>query len=85
MAAQRRDWERSSPSGGARLQREIDTYNADKAHHEQIRAFAILPADLTIEDGSITPTLKVKRRILETRYQALIEAMYAAAGKSHVA
>jgi long-chain acyl-CoA synthetase len=65
-------------------QREIDAYNADKPHHEQIRAFAILPADLTIEDGSITPTLKVKRRILENRYHALIEGMYAAAGKSHV-
>ena len=56
----------------ARLfQGEIDAYNADKPHHEQIRAFALLPADLTIEDGSITPTLKVKRRILENRYHAL--------------
>jgi long-chain acyl-CoA synthetase len=64
-------------------QREIDTYNADKAHHEQIRAFAILPADLTIEDGSITPTLKVKRRILETRYHALIESMYDSAGNAN--
>ncbi|MEX0879306.1 MAG: long-chain fatty acid--CoA ligase [Thermoanaerobaculia bacterium] len=67
------------------FQREIDTYNAGKPHHEQIRAFAILPSDLTIEDGSITPTLKVKRRLLETRYHALIEGMYEAAGKSHVA
>jgi long-chain acyl-CoA synthetase len=66
-------------------QGEIDAYNAGKPHHEQIRAFAILPADLTIEDGSITPTLKVKRRILENRYHELIEGMYAAAGKSHVA
>ncbi|HWZ86836.1 MAG TPA: long-chain fatty acid--CoA ligase [Thermoanaerobaculia bacterium] len=66
-------------------QAEIDAYNAGKPHHEQIRAFALLPADLTIEDGSITPTLKVKRRILESRYSSLIEAMYAAADKSHVA
>jgi long-chain acyl-CoA synthetase len=66
-------------------QHEIDAYNADKPHHEQIRAFAVLPQDLTIEDGSITPTLKVKRRILENRYQALIEAMYQAAERSHVA
>jgi long-chain acyl-CoA synthetase len=67
------------------FQREIDAYNADRPHHEQIRAFAVLPQDLTIEDGSITPTLKVKRRILEDRYQALIEAMYQAAERSHVA
>jgi long-chain acyl-CoA synthetase len=67
------------------FQREIDAYNADRPHHEQIRAFALLPQDLTIEDGSITPTLKVKRRILENRYQALIEGMYQAAERTHVA
>ncbi len=69
----------------ALFQKEIDDYNADKPHHEQIRAFALLPADLTVEDGTITPTLKVKRRILETRYQNLIERMYQAAEKPHVA
>ena len=73
------------PGIRALFQREIDAYNAEKAHHEQIRAFAILPSDLTIEDGSITPTLKVKRRILENRYASLIEGMYEAAGRSHVA
>jgi len=67
------------------FQREIDVYNADRPSHEQVRAFALLPADLTIEDGSITPTLKVKRRILENRYQALIDAMYQAAERTHVA
>lgn len=67
------------------FQQEIDVYNTDKPHHEQVRAFALLPADLTIEDGSITPTLKVKRRILENRYQGLIEGMYQAAEKQHVA
>lgn len=69
----------------ALFQKAIDAYNADKPHHEQVRAFALLPSDLTIEDGSITPTLKVKRRILETRYQSLIEGMYRAAEKTHVA
>jgi long-chain acyl-CoA synthetase len=67
------------------FQREIDVYNSDKPHHEQIRAFAILSSDLTVEDGSITPTLKVKRRILESRYRDLIESMYRAAEKAHVA
>jgi len=75
----------ANPAIRAKFQQEIDAYNADKPHHEQIRAFALLPQDLTIEDGSITPTLKVKRRILENRYQALIERMYEAAERSHVA
>jgi long-chain acyl-CoA synthetase len=77
------NWDKIDQSNEIRalFQREIDAYNADKAHHEQIRAFALLPGDLTIEDGSMTPTLKVKRRIVETRYQRLIESMYAAAEK----
>ena len=75
----------ANPEIRALFQREIDAYNADKPHHEQIRAFALLPSDLTIEDGSITPTLKVKRRILETRYQNLIDRMYQTAERTHVA
>jgi long-chain acyl-CoA synthetase len=75
----------SNPEIRALFQREIDAYNAGKPHHEQIRAFALLPADLTIEDGSITPTLKVKRRILESRYHALIEQMYQNAEKARIA
>jgi long-chain acyl-CoA synthetase len=75
----------SNPEIRTLFQREIDAYNAGKPHHEQIRAFALLPSDLTIEDGSITPTLKVKRRILESRYHSLIEGMYEAAEKTHVA
>ena len=75
----------ANPDVRTLFQAEIDAYNAGKPHHEQIRAFALLPSDLTIEDGSITPTLKVKRRILESRYGSLIEQMYAAAQRPHVA
>ncbi|MCA1609459.1 MAG: long-chain fatty acid--CoA ligase [Acidobacteria bacterium] len=75
----------ANPRIRALFQEEIDKYNHDRPHHEQIRAFALLPADLTVEDGSITPTLKVKRRILEKRYQDLIQAMYQAAERTHVA
>jgi long-chain acyl-CoA synthetase len=81
------DWDRldADPQIRRLIQGEIDAYNVGKAHHEQIRAFALLSADLTIEDGSITPTLKVKRRVLESRYRELIESMYKAAEKAHVA
>jgi len=81
------DWERldADPKIRRLFQGEIDAYNANVAHHEQIRAFALLSADLTIEDGSITPTLKVKRRVLENRYRDLIDTMYKAAEKAHVA
>ena len=45
---------------------------ADLASFEQIRWAGVLPRDLTIEDGELTPTLKVKRRIVEARYGSLV-------------
>jgi long-chain acyl-CoA synthetase len=75
----------ANPEIRALFQRQIDEYNRDKPHHEQIRAFALLPVDLTVEDGSMTPSLKVKRRVVEKRYQELIAAMYQNAENSHVA
>ena len=45
---------------------------ADLATFEQIRWAGVLPRDLTIEDGELTPTLKVKRRIVEARFGALV-------------
>jgi long-chain acyl-CoA synthetase len=45
---------------------------AGLASFEQIRWAGVLPRDLTIEDGELTPTLKVKRRVVEARYASLI-------------
>jgi long-chain acyl-CoA synthetase len=64
------------PEARAVFQKEIDAYNHDKPHHEQIRAFAVLPKDLTLESGEITPTMKVKRRVVETEFKELIDRMY---------
>ncbi len=56
--------------------REVETQTADLAKFEQVRRVAILPRDLTIEDGELSPTLKVKRRVVEQRYAALIRQAY---------
>jgi len=45
---------------------------ATLATFEQIRWAGVLPRDLTIEDGELTPTLKVKRRVVAERFGALI-------------
>jgi long-chain acyl-CoA synthetase len=50
--------------------------NEKLPRYEQIKYFSILPGDLTIESGEITPTMKVKRRRVEERYRDLIEGMY---------
>jgi long-chain acyl-CoA synthetase len=43
---------------------------------EQIRYVTLLPRDLTIEDGELSPTQKIKRRVVEARYADLIDALF---------
>jgi long-chain acyl-CoA synthetase len=57
--------------------REAADNTADLAKYEQVHRVAVLPRDLTIEDGELSPTLKVKRRVVEQRYANLIEQAYA--------
>jgi long-chain acyl-CoA synthetase len=57
--------------------REVLQHTADLGKYERVRRVAVLPRDLTIEDGELSPTLKVKRRVVEQRYAALIETAYA--------
>jgi long-chain acyl-CoA synthetase len=59
-----------------RVQRTIDGVNAHLASYAQIKRFAILPADFTQDGGELTPTLKVKRRDVRTKYADVIESMY---------
>ncbi|HEX2757783.1 MAG TPA: long-chain fatty acid--CoA ligase, partial [Thermoanaerobaculia bacterium] len=62
------------------FQSAIDEWNAGKPHEMLINRFAILPRDLTIESGELTPTLKVKRRIIDQHFKHLIDGMYEGAG-----
>jgi long-chain acyl-CoA synthetase len=57
--------------------REVEVNTADLAGFEQVHRVAVLPRDLTIEDGELSPTLKVKRRVVEARYATLVAAAYA--------
>lgn len=53
--------------------------NLDLQRWQTIKKFAILPRDLDVEHGDLTPSLKLKRPAVEKRYAALIEEMYAGA------
>jgi long-chain acyl-CoA synthetase len=64
-------------SGREDVQKAVDAVNAGLAHHEQLKKFALVEQDFTIEGGELTPTLKVKRRVVEKKYQALIDEIYA--------
>jgi long-chain acyl-CoA synthetase len=58
------------------ITKEVVEKSADLASFEQVRKVALLPRDLTIADGELSPTLKVKRRVVEQKYADLIEAAY---------
>ena len=59
------------------VQAELDRANSHYAQVEQIKRFAILDHDLSIETGELTPTLKVKRNVIYDRYGEVFEGLYA--------
>ena len=58
------------------IRKEIDRVSGDLASYETIKKFQILKEPFTIESGELTPTLKVKRNVVEQKYKVLIESMY---------
>ena len=58
------------------IQAEIDGVNKKFARVEQIKKFFLLENQLTAEDEELTPTMKLKRKLVESKYSAQIEAMY---------
>jgi long-chain acyl-CoA synthetase len=58
------------------VQDELDRANSNYAQVEQIKKFTILDRDLSIEEGELTPTLKVKRAVINERYADLFESLY---------
>jgi long-chain acyl-CoA synthetase len=54
----------------------VASVNAGLASYEQVKKHAVLPLMLSIDDDTLTPTLKVKRRVVEQQYSELIEKMY---------
>ena len=61
----------------ALLQEVVDDANRERSRFEQVKRFVILPRDFTMEDGEITPTLKVRRRAVQDHFAADIDALYA--------
>jgi long-chain acyl-CoA synthetase len=59
------------------MQREVTAKTADLASFEQVRRIALLPRDLTIEDGDLSPTMKIRRRIVEAKFADTIATAYA--------
>ena len=78
VALARRDDVRAVVAAG------VKQLNAGLNRWETIKDFRILDHDLTIEAGELTPSLKLKRRVVERRYKAVLDEMYAANDRSRV-
>jgi long-chain acyl-CoA synthetase len=60
----------------ADMQAAVDAANAEVSQAEHVRKFKVLPVEWTAESGELTPTLKLKRRVIAERYAREIEALY---------
>jgi long-chain acyl-CoA synthetase len=65
-----------APEVQALIQSELDRVNKKFARVEQIKKFFLLETQLTAEDEELTPTMKLKRKLVEKKYESQIEAMY---------
>ncbi|MGH7682043.1 MAG: AMP-dependent synthetase/ligase, partial [Candidatus Eiseniibacteriota bacterium] len=58
---------------------EVDHVNSSLAQFERVKRFELIPDDLSVENGALTPSLKVKRRVVADRHQDLIARLFAGA------
>ena len=58
------------------VQEAIDQLNSQLAKYETIKKFHVLPKEFTVEEGDLTPSLKVKRKLVCKKYADLLEGMY---------
>lgn len=58
------------------ISKEIDSLQKELSSYERVRRFGLLAEPFTVENGMMTPTLKVKRKEVETRYSELIDSLY---------
>ncbi len=65
------------PEVRAKLESELAAALADLARHEMPKKFLFLPHDFSVESGELTPTLKVRRRVVEEHHRSALEALYA--------
>ena len=70
------DGARGLPDIEARIQALVDEVNGELSRFEQIKRFRILPRDFSADEGEITPTLKLKRKVVQENFAAEIDDLY---------
>ncbi|SDJ82002.1 AMP-dependent synthetase/ligase [Nonomuraea jiangxiensis] len=67
---------REHPRMRAEVEKAIDQVNADQASYSTVKKFAILAEDFTVETGELTPSLKIKRKVVEDRHGKILDSFY---------
>jgi long-chain acyl-CoA synthetase len=58
------------------FERQIESLTPDLAKYEKVKRVALLENEFTIEGGELTPTLKVKRRVVDEKFRNVIDSIY---------
>jgi long-chain acyl-CoA synthetase len=58
------------------LEREITAIQKDLSNYERVRKFTLLEKQFSIEEGELTPSQKIRRKVVEQKYQQIIDGMY---------
>ena len=66
----------SSPEVRVMVKGYVDQLNAQLNHWEEVKKFIILDKDLTVEDGDLTPSLKLKRKVVANKHMDELDTLY---------
>jgi long-chain acyl-CoA synthetase len=58
------------------MRKNVEEVNSTLARYEQLKKFRLLPRELSMEEDELTPSMKVKRRVVDTKFKNLLEEMY---------
>jgi long-chain acyl-CoA synthetase len=61
------------------FERQIERHTKELSGFEKVKAFALIEREFTVEGGELTPTLKVKRRVIDEKYRHIIDRLYSEA------
>ncbi|MFN9150791.1 MAG: hypothetical protein ACK6C4_05410 [Bacteroidota bacterium] len=77
-AVQPTPWEElvGNPTLRSTVEKEINRLQRDLSKYERVRRFAIIPEPFSVENGMLTPTLKVKRKAVLERYSDIVDSLY---------
>jgi long-chain acyl-CoA synthetase len=67
------------------IERQVAALTENLSHYEKVKKIVLLENELTVEGGELTPTLKVKRRVIDEKYKSVIDKIYADAEKDRIA